>query len=73
MKTPSNTKGAKGTTKSSISSIISPLAPRSKVAFLHVGGMPTLSRLIRDYNAVRRPRGPYRTPMPDDVGEGGAA
>ena len=34
-------------------------------------GLQTLSDLIRDYAAIRRPRGPYRTPLPGDLIEPG--
>jgi len=27
---------------------------------------PTISDLVREYKSIRQPRGPYRTPMPDD-------
>ena len=27
----------------------------------------TLSEIIAQYSAIRRPRGPYRTPMPDEL------
>ncbi len=28
--------------------------------------LPTISDLVREYKSLRDPRGPYKTPMPDD-------
>ena len=39
----------------------------TNVSYLFVGPCPTISRLVRDYLAVRRPSGPYRVPLPDAV------
>ena len=40
---------------------------RSEILRKRLRRLPTISDTVAAYKAIRRPRGPYRTPLPEDL------